>query len=84
MLAEAQRLALERMYAELNGEVIDLRGEPTDEYVTLAVHDRGPGIAPEQRAGLFERFYRVRPGSEEPGVGLGLAIAKGHRGSAWW
>ncbi len=59
------------------GGVIELRGERTGEYVTLAVQDRGPGISSEQRAGLFERFYRVRPGNQERGVGLGLAIAKG-------
>ncbi len=43
----------------------------------IAVEDQGDGIPPEQQAGLFERFYRVRTDSEAPGVGLGLAIAKG-------
>jgi signal transduction histidine kinase len=45
--------------------------------VRIAVGDRGPGIPSEQQAGLFDRFYRVRPGNEEPGIGLGLAIVKG-------
>jgi len=45
--------------------------------VRITVADEGPGIPTEQQAGLFDRFYRVRPGNEEPGIGLGLAIVKG-------
>jgi PAS domain S-box-containing protein len=45
--------------------------------VRISVQDQGPGIPPEQQAGLFERFYRVRSDNDAPGVGLGLAIAKG-------
>ncbi|KQP36215.1 ATP-binding protein [Pseudorhodoferax sp. Leaf274] len=40
----------------------------------LAVHDDGPGIAPEERARVFERFYRS-PGAPAGGSGLGLTIA---------
>lgn len=39
----------------------------------LTVTDDGPGIAPDQRALVFERFYRV-PGGSKPGSGLGLSI----------
>jgi signal transduction histidine kinase len=46
-------------------------------WVRFEVEDQGPGISAEQQAGLFDRFYRVRSPSEEPGIGLGLAIAKG-------
>lgn len=45
------------------------------EGATLAVSDQGPGIAPELRAKVFERFYRV-PGQEQSGSGLGLSIAE--------
>jgi PAS domain S-box-containing protein len=45
--------------------------------IRISVEDQGPGISPEQQAGLFERFYRVRSDTDAPGVGLGLAIAKG-------
>ncbi len=41
--------------------------------VTLAVQDSGPGIPPEQRPFLFDRFHRSSNGGE--GAGLGLAIA---------
>jgi len=41
----------------------------------LEVADTGPGIAPEERQRVFDRFYRVT-GTEVPGSGLGLAIVK--------
>lgn len=44
-------------------------------WVTLAVEDSGPGIAPEERERVFDRFYRVL-GSSVDGSGLGLAIVK--------
>jgi signal transduction histidine kinase len=41
----------------------------------LAVRDDGPGIAPQERERVFERFYRT-PGTTAPGTGLGLAIVR--------
>ena len=43
---------------------------------TLAVTDSGPGIPPEHRDRVFERFYRVDPSRPRGGAGLGLAIAR--------
>nr|WP_255699047.1 PAS-domain containing protein [Luteimonas sp. Y-2-2-4F] len=40
----------------------------------VEVHDTGPGIAPGQRAAIFEEFRRGE-GSPGQGLGLGLAIA---------
>jgi two-component system sensor histidine kinase TctE len=45
------------------------------ERVVLAVEDSGPGIAPEERERVFDRFYRVL-GSGVDGSGLGLAIVR--------
>jgi two-component system sensor histidine kinase TctE len=42
---------------------------------TLCVEDNGPGIRPEERERIFERFHRL-PESEMEGSGLGLAIVK--------
>ncbi|MDB5838490.1 MAG: sensor histidine kinase [Herminiimonas sp.] len=41
----------------------------------LFVEDDGPGIPPEAREKVFERFFRL-PGSGGRGCGLGLAIVK--------
>lgn len=41
----------------------------------LEVEDTGPGIAPAERAHVFERFYRIL-GSSASGSGLGLAIVR--------
>jgi signal transduction histidine kinase len=45
--------------------------------VRIVVEDHGHGIAKEEQARLFERFYRVHAPGEQEGIGLGLAIAKG-------
>jgi len=41
----------------------------------LRVEDNGPGIAPEHRERVFERFYRIL-GSGQKGSGLGLALVR--------
>lgn len=47
-------------------------------YVHLLVEDSGPGIAPDQRQRIFDRFYRGAAPKEADtmGCGLGLAIVK--------
>lgn len=52
--------------------------------VVLAVEDSGPGIPPEERERVFDRFYRVL-GSGVDGSGLGLAIVReiAQRHQAW-
>ena len=42
---------------------------------TLVVDDAGPGIPPEDRERVFDRFYRRDPAAGE-GSGLGLAIVR--------
>jgi len=46
-----------------------------DEKQELCVEDNGPGIPPEERERIFERFHRLL-GNEAHGNGLGLAIVK--------
>jgi two-component system, OmpR family, sensor kinase len=60
------------------GGRVDVSVERTPETPARAavrVIDNGPGIEPEERQRVFDRFYR-RAGNREPGSGLGLAIVK--------
>ena len=44
----------------------------------IAVHDQGPGIAPQDAEHLFERFYRGAVARQQRfGTGMGLAITRG-------
>jgi signal transduction histidine kinase len=47
-----------------------------NKHVELQIKDYGIGIAPENQARLFERFYRVDNSGSIPGTGLGLSIVK--------
>ncbi len=42
----------------------------------LTVRDHGPGIAPEDRPHVFDRFYRAATARALPGSGLGLSIVR--------
>lgn len=56
---------------------------------TIRVTDTGVGIAPDDQARLFEKFYRTKEGTQlsASGRGLGLAIVKSiverHDGKVW-
>ncbi|HEX7135947.1 MAG TPA: DUF4118 domain-containing protein [Iamia sp.] len=45
--------------------------------VVVRVVDTGPGIHPDQRARVLQPFQRLGDGRTDPGVGLGLAVARG-------
>jgi len=61
-------VAIEAGVAEAEGE----------RWVTIAVHDTGPGVLPEEQDSIFDRFYRgsVAEAGHIPGTGLGLSIVK--------
>lgn len=67
--------ALQHTPAE--GKVI-MRLRQTDRQAIITVQDTGIGIAPEDQAHIFGRFYRVNQdrSRHSGGAGLGLAIAK--------
>lgn len=57
------------------GGQIELRLQARDAAIEIAVLDDGPGIAPEERERVFERFHRGEA-QDSPGSGLGLAIVR--------
>jgi len=62
-------------------------GLPGD-YVRVAVRDNGPGIQPDERERVFEKFYQgTKNRSAGSGSGLGLAISREivlhHKGEIW-
>ncbi len=54
---------------------VGVRISEDESAIWLHVVDNGPGIAPEERARVFERFYRTL-GNRVSGSGLGLSIVK--------
>ena len=46
------------------------------ERICLSVEDNGPGIPPEEREKIFDRFYRGDASRSGEGTGLGLAMVK--------
>jgi signal transduction histidine kinase len=83
--ASADPARLERIVTNLVANA--LKYSPGDEPVTVSacvrggwiavsVADRGPGIAPEDRRRIFERFYRGKVAQKADGLGLGLYIVQ--------
>lgn len=60
------------------GSTIAIHVGRSRDRVSIAVADQGPGVAPEHRERIFDRFFRVDQSRTRNGggAGLGLAIAK--------
>ncbi len=57
------------------GGTVDVGVRRSGQTAVIEVTDTGPGIPPEERERVFDRFYR-KPGGDGGGSGLGLAIVK--------
>jgi signal transduction histidine kinase len=64
-----------RLYAPASPR-IDVRLTRVTDQAEIAVQDYGPGIAPDQLAALFERFYQGSADRSPAGLGLGLFISR--------
>lgn len=67
---------------------VKLGASEEDEYCRIWVEDKGPGIAPDERERIFEKFYRGKSSSRfSSGTGLGLAVSREivhyHGGRIW-
>jgi PAS domain S-box-containing protein len=79
-------------YTPAGGSVsagLSIRARNGRSQATIRVADTGIGIAPDEQARLFEKFYRTKRGDRSgvSGTGLGLAIVKSiverHEGEVW-
>ena len=68
------------------GGLVEIAATHVGDEIRIRIDDEGPGVPPEQREAIFNRFHSVRPDAESFGrhSGLGLAIARaiveGHDG----
>jgi two-component system sensor histidine kinase KdpD len=70
------------------GSHISIAAVSEPPFAIIRVADQGPGIPPEERERVFDKFYRGRQQEKGPaGTGLGLAIVKAiaeaHGGRVW-
>ncbi|MFH2009742.1 MAG: HAMP domain-containing sensor histidine kinase [bacterium] len=88
--AEAVRLALLNLLdnaVKYGAKRVEVSIAAQGDRWAITVADDGPGIPPEERERLFERFFRGRQalGSRERGSGIGLSlvqlVAEAHGGS---
>lgn len=76
-------------YGRKGGQVSISASLDGEGFAKVCVRDDGPGIPPDAREHVFERFYRVDKARsrEQGGTGLGLAIVKhivqAHSGEVW-
>lgn len=61
-----------------SGGSLDVTAAPDGARVVLRVRDRGPGVPPEERERIFDRFVRgaAHAHGSTPGIGIGLYLAR--------
>ncbi len=92
LIIECRPLSIERLFTNLidnalhYGRSVEVRARPDDlgEAIIVEVMDRGPGIPDDQKAQVFEPYFRSghKPSSIHVGLGLGIVktIAQLHGG----
>ncbi|WP_034296465.1 sensor histidine kinase [Herbaspirillum sp. RV1423] len=59
-----------------SGSTVRLRAAMQEDGWRIEIADDGPGIPEDEQGLIFERFFRGRAASGNPGSGLGLALAR--------
>ena len=59
-----------------SGSRIDVRLRTGESFLCVEIEDRGCGIREEEQGRIFERFYRAKEVSTEPGFGIGLYLVR--------
>ncbi len=59
-----------------SGGKVSVALSETEQTVVASIHDTGIGIASEDLSRIFERFYRCDQSRSQPGIGLGLSLAR--------
>ncbi|HEY2122194.1 MAG TPA: HAMP domain-containing sensor histidine kinase, partial [Chthoniobacterales bacterium] len=62
-------------YSYSNSEIVLAARTLNSDFVRFSVINSGPGLAEEEQARVFDKFYRI-PGHKGEGAGLGLSIAR--------
>jgi signal transduction histidine kinase len=69
------------------GGVVAVTTTRADDDVLVMVDDAGPGVPPDERGRIFERFVRGGSRGSLPGSGLGLSLVaetvRAHGGAVW-
>ena len=73
-------------FSPADGE-IEMGAEEENHSIHFWVKDSGPGVAPEYKDRIFDKFTRIHPDERIKGLGLGLAFCRlaieGHGGKIW-
>ena len=80
-------LTVNAIKASPNGTAIHLTSKFGKDYWRIAIDDDGPGVSPEEREKMFDRFVRLGHSPSARGSGLGLTISRSivklHGGRIW-
>jgi PAS domain S-box-containing protein/excisionase family DNA binding protein len=84
--AEVDPLRLEQVLTNLLDNAIKYSPEgggievevsrPLADALAIAIRDHGPGVPPEKRSLIFERFYQAHGNGHKAGLGLGLYVSR--------
>ena len=58
------------------GSEVEIEIAPNEAFTCISIQDEGIGIREEEQGLVFERFYRSRDVKKEPGMGIGLYLAR--------